>query len=67
CKRIKKFLRGQVLLEIPIYKLRIILEDISNGVHGNSCGRFLRITPACFGRYVGNVVTFSMLILQNGG
>ncbi|CAG7820438.1 unnamed protein product [Allacma fusca] len=64
CKKLTKLLRGHLLLDMPIYKLRIILEDIHNGVHGNSCGRFLQITPAACGILVKNILTISMIILQ---
>ncbi|CAG7715948.1 unnamed protein product, partial [Allacma fusca] len=50
CKKLLKILRGNLLLDIPIYKLHLILGDISDGVQGISSGRFLRITPAACGR-----------------
>ncbi|CAG7718504.1 unnamed protein product [Allacma fusca] len=51
CKRMTKILRGNLLLQIPIYKLRLILKDISDGVHGSCSGHFLRITPAVCGKH----------------
>ncbi|CAG7724592.1 unnamed protein product [Allacma fusca] len=64
CKRMTKILRGNLLLEIPIYKLRVILKDISDGVHGGCSGHFLRITPAVCGNLASQILTFSMLMIQ---
>ncbi|CAG7825621.1 unnamed protein product [Allacma fusca] len=65
CGKITKILRGSLLLEIPIYKLRLILKDISDGVNGSCSGHFLFLTPAVTGRLACQILTFSMLIIKS--
>ncbi|CAG7723022.1 unnamed protein product, partial [Allacma fusca] len=49
CEDIRKIFKGKLLLEIPTYQLRLILEDIENGAHCVGYNRLLIFTPGVVG------------------
>ncbi|CAG7730217.1 unnamed protein product [Allacma fusca] len=65
CEDIRKIFKGKLLLEIPTYQLRLILEDIQNGAHCVRYNHLLIFTPGVVGMIVQNVATFAILIIQN--
>ncbi|CAG7716494.1 unnamed protein product, partial [Allacma fusca] len=58
CRQMRKILSGKLLLELPEFQLRVILNDISFGIHGTNLGRFVSLTPDS----VGMVINFSTFI-----
>ncbi|CAG7729323.1 unnamed protein product, partial [Allacma fusca] len=65
CKKIRKIFKGKLLMEFPLYQLRLVLEDIQNGIHCVGYSRLLIFTPGMVGMMVQNVMTFSIIRIQS--
>ncbi|CAG7725696.1 unnamed protein product [Allacma fusca] len=65
CRQMRKILSGELLLELPEFQLRVILNDISFGIHGTNLGMFMSLTPGCVGMILEYILTYSMLCIQN--